>query len=210
MSGPHPRGHIAACDALARERPVLPQSGRLQGRRRRAPYWYDNGDVPDFEAGDTMSKNSAPPIAIVAAAAPVRRKPSHHPEPFFSRMNNRQKRTRETSSASKIRREPDAPLPGGECPATSPQHHDRFIYVLEAADRLPKSKRESSLPACARDSRRGVSPTSWSITLTRTSFTWRSGTAPRETKGHTRWMTAKLYLGPDGKWTFMHKDGRPY
>ena len=55
-----------------------------------------------------------------------------------------------------------------------------------------------------------VLPTSWSIRLTRTSFTWRLGTAPRETKGPTRGMTSKLYPGPDGKWTFMHKDGRPY
>ena len=40
-----------------------------------------------------MSKNSAPgPIAIVAAAAPVRTKSSNYPEPFFSHMNNRQKR----------------------------------------------------------------------------------------------------------------------
>ena len=39
-----------------------------------------------------MSSSPAPPLAIVAASAPLRTRPSNYPEPFFSRMAKRETR----------------------------------------------------------------------------------------------------------------------
>lgn len=161
-----------------------------------------------------MSKNSAPgPIAIVAAAAPVRTKSSNYPEPFFSRMNNRQKRPLgDLFGIKNFGVNLTRLVPGGES-ALLHRHsmQDEFIYVLEGQPTLVTEIQEIKLSPgmCAGFPARGiahqlVNQTDQDVVYLeigdRTAGD--EGTYPRD--------DLKAVLGPDGKWTFMHKDGRPY
>src|SRR3954471_17266940 len=79
------------------------------------------------------SSGPARPLAIVAASAPPRTKPSNYPEPFFSRMAKREKRPLGDLfglrnfgvNLTRLR-------PGGES-ALLHRHsrQDEFVYILE-------------------------------------------------------------------------------
>jgi uncharacterized cupin superfamily protein len=153
------------------------------------------------------------PIAIVASAAPPRTKPSTYPEPFFSRMAKREKKPLGdlfglTNFGVNLTRL----APGGES-ALLHRHsrQDEFIYVLEGEPTLITDSEEVKLMPgmCAGFPAQGiahqlVNRTEWDVVYLeigdRTADD--EGTYPRD--------DLKASLGPDGKWTYTHKDGRPY
>src|SRR5699024_10858864 len=84
------------------------------------------------------------PLAVSAAEAPLRTKPSSYPEPFFSRMDKREKRPLGdlfglTNFGVNLTRL----LPGGES-ALLHRHsrQDEFIYVLEGHPTLVTDRGE--------------------------------------------------------------------
>jgi uncharacterized cupin superfamily protein len=86
-------------------------------------------------------------IAIEAAAAPPRAKPSNYPEPFFSRMSKREKRPLGDLSGLKNFGVNLTTLhPGGES-ALLHRHskQDEFIYVLQGNPTLVTDRGEVTL-----------------------------------------------------------------
>jgi uncharacterized cupin superfamily protein len=123
-------------------------------------------------------------IAIEAASAPTRAKPSNYPEPFFSRMSRREKRPLGDLFGLKNFGVNLTTLhPGGES-ALLHRHskQDEFIYVLQGNPTLVTDRGEVALAPgmCAGD----------------------EGSYPVD--------DIKAMLGPDGKWQFTHKDGSKY
>src|SRR3974390_2397884 len=77
--------------------------------------------------------NNDRPIAIAAASAPPRTKPSNYPEPFFSRMTKREKRALgDLFGLKNFGVNLTTLLPGGES-ALLHRHskQDEFIYILQ-------------------------------------------------------------------------------
>src|SRR5262245_8511354 len=70
--------------------PALRAGSRRYGMALIWPCGLPHG--PRRRSQDMTAEASRPPLAIEAAAAPPRTKPSNYPEPFFSRMAKRQKR----------------------------------------------------------------------------------------------------------------------
>ena len=100
-----------------------------------------------------------PPVAVQAAEAPPRRRPSNYPEPFASRMAGREKRPLGdlfglTNFGVNLTR-----LSPGAVSALRHAHsrQDEFVYMyFQAAPRSsPMREKPSSRPACAPDSRPG-------------------------------------------------------
>jgi len=82
-------------------------------------------------------------IAIEAAAAPPRTKPSNYPEPFFSRMKGREKRPLgDLFGLKNFGVNLTRLSPGGES-ALLHRHskQDEFIYVLEGTPTLVTDER---------------------------------------------------------------------
>lgn len=152
------------------------------------------------------------PIALVAAEAPPRTKPSNYPEPFASRMAKRQKR-------------PLAPLfglrnfgvnltrlePGGESALL--HRHDRqdeFVYVLQGVATLITDAGEAALgpgmcagfPAGGR-AHHLVNRTDADVVFLEVGD---------RTGGDSVAYPADDLMAVDegGAWRFARKDGRPY
>jgi len=153
------------------------------------------------------------PVAIVAAQAPPRTKPSNYPEPFASRMAGREKRPLGdlfglTNFGVNLTRL----LPGGGSALRhAHSRQDEFIYILQGDPVLITDAGETQLTAgmCA-------------------GFSFGTGNA-HQLLNRTSEEVVYLEIGdrsagdsavyPDddlqaamveGKWRFMHKDGTPY
>lgn len=153
------------------------------------------------------------PLAINALSAPPRTKPSNYPEPFFSRMGKREKRPLGdlfglTNFGVNLTRL----LPGGES-ALLHRHsrQDEFIYILEGEPTLVTDRGEEALAPgmCAGFPAQGLAHQLVNRTQSDVFYLEIGDRTPGDEGAYPN-DDLKASLGNDGKWTFTHKDGRPY
>ena len=149
----------------------------------------------------------------MAETAPARTKPSNYPEPFFSRMGNREKRPLgDLFGLTNFGVNLTTLKPGGES-ALLHRHtkQDEFVYILKGRPTLVTETEEMLLGPgmCAGFPARGtahqlVNRSSEDVIYLeigdRTSGD--EGSYPND--------DLKAALGADGNWVFTHKDGRAY
>lgn len=156
---------------------------------------------------------SVRPIAIVAAEAPPRVKPSNYPEPFASRMQGREKRTLGdlfglTHFGVNLTR-----LKPGAMSALRHAHtvQDEFIYVLEGAPTLVTNAGRTALTAgmCA-GFKAGTGDAHHLVNETESDVVYLE-------MGDRSPGDSATYPDDDiraeaipGGWVFTHKDGAPY
>ncbi|HVY06532.1 MAG TPA: cupin domain-containing protein [Burkholderiales bacterium] len=153
------------------------------------------------------------PIAIVAAQAPLRTKPSNYPEPFASRMLGRQKRPLGdlfglANFGVNLTR-----LVPGSVSALRHAHtkQDEFIYIIEGNPTLHTDEGRTRLsPGMCAGFKAGTGNAHCLVNETAADVVYLEvgdrtpgdeGSYPDDD------LKAKMI---DGKWTFVHKDGTPY
>jgi uncharacterized cupin superfamily protein len=157
--------------------------------------------------------DTARPTAIVASDAPSRTKPSNYPEPFASRMAGRDKRALGdlfglASFGVNLTR-----LAPGASSALRHAHskQDEFIYVLQGRPTLHTDEGLTALapgmcagfPAGTGNAHRLVNETAEDVVYLEV------GDRTPGDEGSYPDDDLKALL-VDGKWKFVHKDGRPY
>ena len=161
-----------------------------------------------------MSDTLREPVrAIVASSAPARTKPSSYPEPFFSRMSGREKRPLgDLFGLSNFGVNLTTLAPGGES-ALLHRHtrQDEFVYILEGEPTLVTDEGEMVLSAgmCAGFPARGTAHQL--VNRSEKDVVYLEiGDRTAGDEGEYPVDDIKAVLGPDGRWMFTHKDGRPY
>ncbi|HEY3919990.1 MAG TPA: cupin domain-containing protein [Stellaceae bacterium] len=154
-----------------------------------------------------------PPIAITAASAPLRTKPSNYPEPFFSRMGKREKRPLgDLFGLKNFGVNLTTLQPGGES-ALLHRHskQDELVYILEGHPTLVTDRGEVALAPgmCAGFAAGGIAHQLVNRT-TRDVVYLEIGDRTPGDEGSYPADDLKAALGPDGNWLFTHKDGRKY
>ena len=154
-----------------------------------------------------------PPIAIEAASAPPRAKPSNYPEPFASRVAKREKRPlgdRFGLTAFGVNHTRLAP--GGH----SALHHrhskqDEFVYVLEGEPTLVGEAGETQLrPGMCAGFAAGGAAHHLENRTTRDVVILEVGDRPPGDAVFYPSDDLQAVLGDDGAWRFTKKDGTPY
>jgi uncharacterized cupin superfamily protein len=153
------------------------------------------------------------PIAMAAASAPPRAKPSTYPEPFFSRMAKREKRPLgDLFGLKNFGVNLTRLAPGGES-ALLHRHsrQDEFIYVLEGQPTLVTDSEEILLSPgmCAGFPALGIAHQLVNRTERDVVYLEVGDRSPGDEGSYPR-DDLKASLGPDGKWIYTHKDGRSY
>lgn len=157
---------------------------------------------------------SRPPVALVAAEAPPRAKPSNYPEPFASRMAGRVKRPLGdlfglTNFGVNLTR-----LAPGAISALFHAHsrQDEFIYVLEGHPTLITESGETLLsPGMCAGFKAGTGEGHHLVNRTDTEVViLEIGDRSVGDAGSYPADDIQAVLGADGKWQFAHKDGTPY
>lgn len=153
------------------------------------------------------------PIAILASTAARRVAPSSYPEPFFSRMNKREKHPLgdifwiRNFGVNLTRLKP------GDESALLHRHskQDEFIYVLDGEPTLIADRGEVTLfPGwCAGFPAAGIAHHLVNRTDQDVVYLEIGDRTPGD-EGSYPGDDLRASLGPDAKWTFTHKDGRPY
>ena len=156
---------------------------------------------------------TAIPLAIAANDAPPRTKPSNYPEPFFSRMGQREKRALGNLFGLKNFGINLTKLsPGGES-ALLHRHskQDEFIYILEGEPTLVTDKGEMQLSAgmCAGFPAAGLAHHLVNRTKSDVVYLEIGDRTPGDEASYPN-DDIQSVLGADGKWAFAHRDGRPY
>jgi uncharacterized cupin superfamily protein len=155
----------------------------------------------------------SPPIAIFAASAPPRTKPSNYPEPFFSRMGKREKRPLgDLFGLRNFGVNLTRIVPGGESSILHRHsRQDEFVYILEGEPTLVTETEEVVLSPgmCAGFPAKGIAHQLVNRTDRDVVYLEIGDRAPGDEGTYPR-DDLKATLGPDGKWSFTHKDGRPY
>ncbi len=159
------------------------------------------------------SPNQWAPIAIVAAEAAPRIKPSNYPEPFFSRMAGREKRPLgDLFGLSNFGVNLTRLKPGAES-ALLHRHsrQDEFIYILEGEPTLVTDIEDVPLAPgmCAGFPARGIAHQLVNRTDRDVVYLEIGDRTPGDEGTYPR-DDLKAVLGADGKWQFTHKDGTPY
>ena len=154
-----------------------------------------------------------PPIVIEAAAAPPRTKPSNYPEPFFSRMGKREKRPLgDLFGLKNFGVNLTRLKPGGES-ALLHRHsqQDEFVYILEGKPILVTDRGEVALAPgmCAGFAAGGIAHQLVNRSDSDVVYLEIGDRTPGD-EGTYPSDDLKAALGPDGKWQFTHRDGRPY
>lgn len=154
-----------------------------------------------------------PPIAVEAAAAPPRTKPSNYPEPFFSRMGKREKRPLgELFGLKNFGVNLTRLKPGGES-ALLHRHskQDEFVYIIEGNPTLVTDRGDVALAPgmCAGFAAGGIAHQLVNRSDRDVVYLEIGDRTPGD-DGTYPADDLKAALGPDGKWQFTHKDGRPY
>ena len=154
-----------------------------------------------------------PPIAIAATAATPRTKPSNYPEPFFSRMGKREKRPLgDLFGLKNFGVNLTRLKPGGES-ALLHRHskQDEFVYILEGNPILVTDRGEVTLAPgmCAGFAAGGIAHQLVNRTDRDVVYLEMGDRTPGD-EGAYPADDLKAALGPDGKWQFKHRDGRPY
>lgn len=155
----------------------------------------------------------SPPLAIEAAAAPPRTKPSNYPEPFASRMAKREKRPLgDLFGLRNFGVNLTRLFPGGES-ALLHRHsrQDEFVYVLEGNPTLVTDEGEVELGpgSCAGFPARGVAHQLVNRTERDVVYLEIGDRTPGD-EGTYPADDLRAVLGSDGRWVFTHKNGRPY
>ena len=154
------------------------------------------------------------PIAIVAADAPRRQKPSNYPAPFAALMERREKRPlgdlfRLANFGVNLTRL----APGGSS-ALRHAHtrQDEFIYVLEGTPTLVTDAGETALaPGMCAGFRAGTGDAHHLVNRTKTDVLYLEvGDRSADDSASYPDDDIQALLGPEGKWQFVHKDGTPY
>lgn len=160
-----------------------------------------------------MDEPKAPrPLALVAADAPLRTKPSNYPEPFFSRMARRQKRPLgDLFGLANFGVNLTTLRPGGES-ALLHRHsrQDEFIFIIEGRPTLVTDDGEMELSPgmCAGFPAQGVAHRLVNRTDEDVTYLEIGDRTPGDTASYPADDIA-AEMGPQG-WIFTHKDGTPY
>jgi len=154
-----------------------------------------------------------PPIAVEAAAAPSRTKPSNYPEPFFGRMGKREKHPLSDLFGLKNFGVNLTRLkPSGES-ALLHRHskQDEFVYILEGNPTLVTDRGEVALAPgmCAGFAAGSIAHQLVNRTDRDVVYLEIGDRTPGD-DGTYPADDLRAALGPDGKWQFTHRDGRPY
>lgn len=153
------------------------------------------------------------PIAVNAADAPLRTKPTNYPQPFAARMTGRHKHPLGdlfglTNFGVNLTRL----LPGGES-ALRHAHtrQDEFVYVLQGRPTLHTDAGRTTLaPGMCAGFKAGTGNAHRLINETREDVVFLEvgdRTAGDEGSYPDDDLRAALV---DGRWNFVHKDGSPY
>ena len=153
------------------------------------------------------------PIAILASLAPPRTKPSSYPEPFLTRMSQREKRPLgDLFGLKNFGVNLTRLAPGGQS-ALLHRHskQDEFVYVLEGEPTLVTDIDEITLSPgmCAGFPAQGVAHQLVNRTDRDVVYLEIGDRTPGDEGTYPR-DDLKASLGPDGQWIYTHKDGRPY
>lgn len=151
--------------------------------------------------------------AIEAADAPPRQKPSNYPQPFAALMEKREKRplgdlfglTNVGVNLTRLR-------PGGRS-ALLHRHskQDELVYVLEGEVALVTEDGEETLRAGWCAGFRAGGPAHQLVNRSdRDAVYLEIGDRTRGDEVTYPQDDIQAVMGPDGKWGFAHKDGRPY
>lgn len=154
-----------------------------------------------------------PPIALDAASVPRRTKSSNYPEPFFSRMAKREKHPLgdlfglENFGVNLTRLKP-----GGES-ALLHRHskQDEFVYILEGHPTLVTDSAEVTLAPgmCAGFAAGDIAHQLVNRTDGDAVYLEIGDRTPGDDCTYPV-EDLKAVLDANGKWQFVHKDGRPY
>jgi uncharacterized cupin superfamily protein len=152
-------------------------------------------------------------VAIVAASAPARIKPSTYPEPFFSRMSKRLKQPLgDLFGLRNFGVNLTTLGPGGE---SSLLHRhskqDEFIFILEGSPTLVTDVGEFTLVPgmCAGFPANGIAHQLVNHS-DRNVVYLEIGDRSAGDEGTYPNDDIKAALGSNGTWQYTHKDGRPY
>lgn len=154
------------------------------------------------------------PIAVTAAEAPPRTKPTNYPEPFASRMAGREKRPLGdlfglTNFGVNLTR-----LVPGAVSALRHAHsrQDEFIYILQGEPTLVTNAGETQLrPGMCAGFKAGTGDAHHLVNRTDTEVVYLEvGDRTAGDAGSYPDDDIQAVFGGDGKWQFVHKDGRPY
>jgi uncharacterized cupin superfamily protein len=154
------------------------------------------------------------PLAVTAAEAPPRTKPSNYPEPFASRMAGREKRPLGdlfglTNFGVNLTR-----LAPGAVSALQHAHsqQDEFIYILQGAPTLVTSAGETQLrPGMCAGFKAETGDAHHLVNRTTTEVVYLE-VGDRTVGDAVSYPVDDIQavLSADKKWQFVHKDGRPY
>jgi len=207
-------------------RPILPvpAAGNDDGNFKRHGAWRKQLfllHVPKFtvtlsaaHGEEQMSdKKTSNPIAILASSASPRTTLSIYPEPFFTRMRKREKRPLgDIFGLRNFGVNLTRLAPGGES-ALLHRHskQDEFVFVLEGEPTLVTNVEEITLSPgmCAGFPAQGLAHQLVNRTDQEAVFL-EFGDRTAGDEGSYPRDDLEASLGPDGKWVFKHKDGRPY
>jgi uncharacterized cupin superfamily protein len=154
------------------------------------------------------------PLAIQAAAAPLRTRPSNYPEPFATRMAGREKRPLGDLFGLVNFGVNLARLRPGAVSALLHRHshQDEFIYVLEGRPTLRTGEDEVELaPGDCAGFRHETGVAHQLVNRTQADVVYLEvgDRTPGDTGSYPEDDIAAV-LGGDGKWQFKHKDGTAY
>jgi uncharacterized cupin superfamily protein len=153
------------------------------------------------------------PVAVDAASAPPRTRPTNYPEPFASRMSGRLKQPLgDLFGVRSFGVNRTTLRPGG----ISALHHrhsrqDEFVYVLQGEPTLVTDEGELPLRPgmCAGFAANGTAHHLENRTASDV-VVLEIGDRAAGDEGSYPVDDIRAALGADGKWRFTHKDGTPY
>ncbi|MDR3493919.1 MAG: cupin domain-containing protein [Ancalomicrobiaceae bacterium] len=153
------------------------------------------------------------PLAVEAASAPPRVRPSNYPEPFFSRMERRKKQPLGDLFGLKAFGVNLTTLQPGAESALLHRHsrQDEFVYILVGNPTLVTDRGEVELQPgmCAGFAANGVAHQLVNRTEADVVYL-EMGDRVAGDEGSYPADDLQARLGADGKWIFIHKDGTPY
>jgi uncharacterized cupin superfamily protein len=157
--------------------------------------------------------NPAHPIAILAADAPPRTKPSNYPEPFAALMNGRQKRTLgDLFGLANFGVNLTRIAPGGMS-ALRHAHtrQDEFVYILEGHPTLHTDEGLTPLaPGMCAGFKAGTGNGHRLVNSTGADVVYLE-IGDRIPGDEVAYPDDDLRAQMvEGRWVFAHKDGRPY
>jgi uncharacterized cupin superfamily protein len=152
--------------------------------------------------------------AILASEAPLRAKATNYPEPFAARMAGRQKRPLGDAFGLKNFGVNLTMLAPGAISALRHAHtkQDEFVYILEGFPTLITNAGESILrPGMCAGFRAGTGDAHHLVNRTAEQVVYLEvgDRTPGDAAAYPD-DDIEAQLSPEGRWSFLHKDGSPY